>query len=476
MIDHRLLVAFRSLKGELHPAVFAWTFVCWGLSGELSAEPAFRFQKRVELPEITEQELIAVPLDADVYEAVQDGFEDLRLIDADGRAIPFLLRTAAETRFQTRRQFRTVETRTARPLDDGGLEILLTLDDDDPPVNGVRLVSPLSDFEHRVRVFGSPDGEDWQLLTDDGLIFDYARFIDVRNDTIAVPETRQRHLRIVIDDVTADQESRLLELTRRLRGSDESERTERIAIDRRPFRVDRVEVWQDVRQQRIAAEKRTEIPVAGFHVEADRKSGRTIITIDTRREPLRTFTIETPTRNFSRRAAVEIPDIRSVPTNWRTIVSGPLAQFDFRDLQREDLSLDFPETRQRQYRLVIENRDSPPLEITGVMAEGTVKELVFFASPDSEPFLLYGDPHASAASHDTAAIAASLAEGYEPQPAALGPQSEHIRTPRPLRLADLLNNRWLLLGILALLATTLGWFLYQATQRLPPAQDPSDED
>ena len=72
--------------------------------------------------------------------------------------------------------------------------------------------------------------------------------------------------------------------------------------------------------------------------------------------------------------------------------------------------------------IVIDNRDSPPLDVTGVEAEGNVYELVFLASPDARHQLLYGAPRVEPARYDTAAIQTLLQEGFAPQRAELGPE------------------------------------------------------
>ena len=38
-------------------------------------------------------------------------------------------------------------------------------------------------------------------------------------------------------------------MTRRLRGAEETERAEQIVIERRPFRIDRVDFWRNVKRE-----------------------------------------------------------------------------------------------------------------------------------------------------------------------------------------------------------------------------------
>ena len=95
----------------------------------------------------------------------------------------------------------------------------MTLADSDPQPNGLSLITPLKNFEQQVRVLTSTDGQLWEPPVAQTMIFDYSRFMDVRNDKVSFEPTARRHFRIIIDDVTAEQQSDLMELTRRLHGA-----------------------------------------------------------------------------------------------------------------------------------------------------------------------------------------------------------------------------------------------------------------
>lgn len=446
-----------------------------------AAQPhAFRFSREVRMGEIEREELVAVMLDADVYAHTRDRLPDLRLLDAAGREVPFLVEQATETRRQTVRNRWALQPESLTPLDDGGLQIELALDPRDPQPSGLTVETPLRNFEHRLRVFGSDDGASWELLVPDALIFDYSRFMDVRSREVRLPESGDRRFRVVIDTVTAEQESELMELTRRLRSDEEVERVERVLRERRPFRIDRIAFWRDVVEERVTGPATRHYPVAWFHTEHDPERKQTIVTVAMRREPLTAFHLETPSRNFTRRVQVERPETRGVRTEWRRIGEATLSRFAFRELQREQLEVTFPETHSERYRLVIDNRDDPPLELTGLRAVGNVYRIVYFAAPEGEYRLVYGSAEVPSPQYDTTALAASLREGYEPVAAELG---EVVESPVMRPAADfraLLNNPLALIVVVCVLVAVLGWVLYAAARRvdtLPaePSERTSDE-
>jgi hypothetical protein len=462
--------------------VLATLIILGGGAADAQSSPddRFEFSKPIVMPPIEESEMIVVALGDDVYDATNDDFSDVRLLDKAQTLTPFLIRSAGESRIDTQRQSLKIEKQTARPMEDGGLEIILTLEKDQPAITGLRLVSSLRNFEHRVRVDASPDGTQWTPIAEDGLIFDYSRFIDVRNDSVTFAAASERSIRIVIDDVTAEQESRLLELTRSLRQGEQQSLTERFSVDRRPFRVDAVEIWSDIPRRVIDAIKRVPVEVASVEVDHDADRRVTTVAFETRRQPLTRVTLRTESKNFNRPVRLEVPPENATSTRWRTVTSGVLSSLEFKSLAKNELSLSFPESRHARYRLVIENGDNPPLDVQGVAADASVKEMIFLAAPKSEWAIIYGNPKAKMPGYDVAVIRQALSQGFESVPATLGPQSPYIAATGPMTWRDLANNRWLLLGVISVLVVTLGWVLYQAAGRVerlvdgePPAGPPS---
>jgi len=439
-------------------------------------EPGFQFMRPVKLPSLEQEELISVPFDSAVYDATQAGLEDLRLRNDAHEAVPFLVRQRKTARTQTVRRKWTAETMTAQPLDEGGLEIHVTLDRDDPAPNGLTLVTPLDNFEKRIRVETSADGQTWQEVAQSTL-FDYSRYVDVRKDSVSFPKTDRRHVRIRIDNVTVDQESQLLELTRQLEGAKEINRQERVTIRRQPFRIDKVEFWQDRTKKVAESAVQQTYPARRVRIETLSDRQRTAIRFDMQEEPLTTLTMETSERNFSRRAIVEVEEVDGVQRKWRTLAEATLTRIDFKDLQREQLSISFPEIRKRTYRILIENRDSPPLNITGIRAQGNVYEAIFLARPERSYHLVYGDSDRKPARHNTQVLEELLEKNYTPRSAELGEQQPHATSEETddFEWLAILNNRMLLLALIGVLVLVLGASLYRASRRLddtPPTPPP----
>jgi hypothetical protein len=416
--------------------------------------PLYRYTKPIEMPAFSVDELFSVTLDDDVYSATRDNYPDIRvqLTDPAGELseVSYTLRRASTTKSETSRHYFAAKNPSIKTLPDDALEITLELDKDDPQPQGIRILTPLDNFEQRVRIFSSPDGKDWKPVGDEG----------------------------VIDNVTQELESQLLELTRRLQAGVEEHRDERLVIQRRPFRINHLEFWNDIEQHHVSGDLKAAYLLSSFKSENDTKEKQTLLTFDSRREPLTSFQLETKSNNFSRQADVQIEHTSGKETSWQTIGSATISRLAFGKLNRDEVTITFPETRAEKYRIVIHNRSSAPLAIDGVTAKGNEYQLVFLASPpaktdgaDAKPAnyeLRYGSETAAAPDYDVAAITASLSDGYQPKPVTLGKQIEVAIEPLTDSFSPrkLLNDGRVLGGIAVVLVAALAWGLYHAGRRL----------
>jgi len=186
--------------------------------------------------------------------------------------------------------------------------------------------------------------------------------------------------------------------------------------------------------------------------------------------------VQTSEKNFSRKASVQVRDMTGNREGWRNLTTATLSRIDFKNVNQESLTIHFPETRAMDFRLVIENQDSPALQVTGVEAQGNVYELVFLAgdSPADQAanakYGLYGGDMFKPLQLDTAAIQSLVNQKLESLAASLGDaiKSPDIPTapPSEFKWADLLNNKPVLFSVIGVLVLALGWGLFKAAQRV----------
>lgn len=432
----------------------------------------FRYRKPIDRGAARNESLVACALDSDIFAATRDGFPDLRVFSDSGIETPFEIERVSETREQLVRQTHTPKVLELKE-EGNSIDVRLQLDKDVPPAEGISIVTPLKDFERKVRVFGSADGTEWALLKE-AVVFDYSRYMDVRNTEVALPVNAARQLKVVIDNVTDEKESPYLELTRSVKGGEVSQRQERVELLRRPFRMDRISTWHNVKQKQLQQAKTASYPPVRFSVENDADKKQTRVGVETRREPLTSFTLETPSRNFHRRITVEVP----APTaprpgakpesTWNQIAAASISRIGLQKADHEHLKIAIPESRQNRYRLVIHNEDSPPLEITGVAANGVVYRLVFLAQQNQSYQVAFGSASMATPAYDATTVLAALRRDNAPIDTPLGPRTEAAGFAEPAApgIRGLFNN-WIFLGsMIGLMVVVLGWTLFRAGRRI----------
>lgn len=433
----------------------------------VAEDASFRFSRPIQAESPAQEELFAVPLDSDVYAATSDSFPDVRVFDAEDKLVPFLIRVVSETRTEKVRKVWAAKDPALKPLENNGMEIRIALKAEDPSPLGLSFATPLQNFEQQVRVFATADGIESPLV-DGALIFDYSQFMDVRRTEVTLPPTTAREFRIVVDALTADQESQLLELTRSLRGDAEDGRTETTTIQRRPFRIDQIDLWTEQAEEIRQVDIVRPWPVTDVKVTQDAEQKQTLVELESLSEPLTKLTIITSSKNFSRHVQVQVEDDSGAGPKWKTIADTTVSQFQLRDFQEEHLTISLEETRCSRLRLLLDNRDSPELTIEGIEAVGHQHEVVFLGKPDQETRLVYGSDVAEPPKHDTVALTTALAKGIRPVPAKLGVQAAIVNSGsgQSVHMKSLLNNPLALGAVIGVLVIALGWGLFQASRRI----------
>jgi hypothetical protein len=347
------------------------------------------------------------------------------------------------------------------------LDVLIRLDPNAPAADGLSIITPLTNYERRVHVYGSNNGADWTPLVAGRLVFDYSRYMDISNRDVSLPKNSYRHLKVSVADIVQARESPFLDLTRKYRGG-ETERTEKTVLERRPFRMDRIELWQQRQEKLSENERKADYKVAWWRAEKDAASKSTVVYVATRREPLTELTVETSSRNFSRSAVLQTPVTHGVRTEWVDLGRGQLSLVNFGGYHKETLSIFFSERREAQYRIVIHDADSPPLKITGVTARGNVYRALFLAAQSETYHLCYGSDEADPPQYDAAAVLGPLRQG---QAATEGWLGEEMLVPTVgesavLTVRRIVNNPAFFGVVIVVLVGVLGWALFRAAKRI----------
>jgi hypothetical protein len=322
---------------------------------------------------------VVITLDQAVYEGARSDLGDLRVLEAGGAEVPYLVeRVADEVRGEARRPaiFNRRFTR--------GRWVEATLDFGAPTLKSELTLGLSGDnFRRRVKVEGRTKRDtDWSTLTDSAYVFAVPGPSPARYETIALAENNFPLLRVTV-----------------FHGPDD------------PERIEIGDAWSRRAQRR----RPREVPLSPRLTRTEDAAAReTILTLDlgARHQPFRGVRLDVSDATFFRGALVEArvdPPLgaageKGAPLAWRYLGEGGLYRYEDEGERRESLRLEVA-GRERVLRLRIRNRNDRPLAVGQVTALVPVERLAFEARPGERYRLRYGDPRASSPSYDLARTA-----------------------------------------------------------------------
>jgi hypothetical protein len=409
-------------------------------------------------------ELGRFDLDETMLSALDDGMGNLRVVDDNDREVPYLVRVRMSDKPITRESDIATETVSLSPLGSNRIEIIVRRAPTEkvnraPSV--VDLGSTLSNYEKLVTVSGSDDKQTWETLASGQPIFDYSRFMAVRNTRIEIKPVARAFYRIEVSNIAESKESPFVQITRRKEGGEPRWEDESLSFQRQDFRIEKIRILERV------TETVRQSPVTGPYsalnvsVAEDPRHQETIVTFETRRVPVGAIVIRTDDANFNRPIIVEAfgaagGDAAAMASGEkRPLRTATLTRIRVGSFSRDDTTVELdPPARCLRYRLAIRNFDSPPLRIAGVDLRGPVYEAVFLTSARGPLRVFYGGRGIDAPRYDIAeAVQHAYATGTPPY--ALGAQQENLRFKPSAGLR--MDGRKIMVAAVVLMVAALAW-------------------
>jgi hypothetical protein len=388
-------------------------------------------------------------LTPEVFDKAREDLGDLRLIDGNGREIPYALRVR---RTQVRPEEVQATTFNQAGNPDGSAESSLDLGPKPPENRSLTVETDGANYRRRARVEGSDDRTNWRALTDDAPLVNLRvgdQAIDAR--TITYPASRFRYLRVRVFPDKA--------------GGDKPN-------------PPRVQVWRAVEKQGedvtipVTISPREPIPTPGGPGSAWYLS-----VPDGRGGDLETYwerlSFDVANTDFSRSYYVEAADPK-VPFRQARLGEGTWQAVG----EPASLLAALTEVRARRLRLVvIDNRD-PPLRLQGARSTTAVRQLVFTPPTDWAPpiRLYFGNPNAEAGRYNDYVAALPAVLDPAPTRVALGTRGEAVafqRNPDYREPPKPFTERfpWLIYVVLSMAGLTLLGILTYLARRAVARHD-----
>ena len=373
---------------------------------------------------VTEQARVySVPLAAEFYRAAQPGFDDLRLIH-DGAEVPYVLETLTGAEEEQELRPRILD-RAVAPR--AGLQ--LTLDLGRPLLhNRLRIATELKNFRIKVRVETSGDGHNWAVARADGTVFDFSesgRSIAVLD--VSYPASTRRFVRATFfgwTDTNAVSDAWLMHYS------------------------ERATSWQA-------------LGAASFRRSEEEK--RSLLELDLGATPptLGRLRFATGGEWFHRSCEVEASDDG---VEWSTVAQGAL----YRLPEGSSDTVQFPERRQRHWRVRIFNGDDKLLVVRTIFLEAVERRLKFVSTSAGEYLIYCGNPDARRPVYDLAMILAqSGAAAAAVQNAGSLQDNPLFQPPQPPQPPWSERHRWLLYAIVAAAILGMGWITVRLLIKVP---------
>ena len=319
--------------------------------------------------EIAAPGLVKLSLPTDTLDAARPALEDLRLYDATGNELPFLIEHPAPAG-------KVVQNAKSFQVSLNNSSTVITLETGvTQPLDGVTLETPAGNFIKAVRVEGSTDGSSWEPLAQGQPIF--RQQFGASQLRVSFAAGSWRWLRLTVDD-------------RRLQ-----------AI---PFTG--AQIFAAAAE--VVPSETTTVTIT----ERDENPGETRLTLNLGAANLdvAAVKIETDEPLFTRSVTLAVPRITDLGIFEQTVSQGLIYRVA---VEGQSASANFSvpletQVHSRELIMLIKNDDSPPLSISAVRVERRPVYLVFLARSAGTFHLLTGNKFCAAARYDLAALGDNL--------------------------------------------------------------------
>ncbi|HKG59482.1 MAG TPA: DUF3999 family protein [Pyrinomonadaceae bacterium] len=308
-------------------------------------------------PEKTDGQIydLAVPLP--VMDRASTDLADLRLFDSANREIPYAIRIRREVDEKREIPARLFNHGYAGPSTS---EVSVDLGENPGEHNEIDIETYGANFRRQVVVEGSDSGREWRMLSNDGVIFNFASQNNVaESQKVSYPTSRYRYLRVKVsrDPMTDDETPQV--------------------TSAKVMMVVREKGWLST----------WNVPVPSYQLQRNQGAHATVWTLDLGgRIPCDRLSIEIEDDSFSRPFQVESIDD---PQNVRLLASGDLNRHSGEETKPLVIYFD-KEAVVRKLRLQITDYSNPTLSITSINASAPARQLVYeMKAPAALPLRLF---------------------------------------------------------------------------------------
>ncbi len=327
-------------------------------------------------------------LTPEIYNASRPDLGDIRLIDNDGRQIPYVLTKPEDVTQSVKYSPKIINRSTSREK-----AAMVTLDFGKQVLkNRIEVQTGGNNFRRPVKVEGSNDNIEFFTVVETAYVFAISQ--QRRFSRIDLPPNDYRYLRITVTSMAEEIQSPVIDNV--LASKYESKLAERQSV-----KMSQLEHSEDEKTKSsiytydLAYQQ---LPISEINLEIADNTFYRYVTLEGR---------DTTTRKVQIDSEDNRQRFREVEVEWKRIISGTIYRYpDTSDKKCEKLTLSIsPGTRVYKFlRLTISNYDDRPLTLNSTSAKMIAHNIIFESQDSTAPVLYVGSQSAGMPRYDLSRI------------------------------------------------------------------------
>jgi hypothetical protein len=455
-------------------ALPAWPRELWAANPPLASQE-YAFSTNINGP-LQQDVLYVFPLSGEILARADKSLSDIRLFDSSGQETPLVI---IKNVIPPKPEQWVALKPTGYDEEDGVRSILIAKPKDVGPIRGIGLDVSGKNFQLDAEVFSSPDKLVWTSLRK-GTVYD-SPDVNLRKLTLEFAQTDAPFFLLHLWEERS--KPKLPTIRNCQYGTPTEASHSGLGL---PFKLNGILVMTEAKQEGRA--QFDEMRLTQFQVASANR--QTTVEFSTAL-PLEKISIKANDTFYQRQATIWGRDQESVSSaakrrpnketsengpereGFRLVGQGVLRNSKIIDQNTSQDALTCAPGKNDLWRIVIEDKDSPPLNISEIRLSWT-QPLAFFIAKDTSGYTLrFGQPKAQPPVYD---LGKSVTQGnwwtLSAVPATLGPITENATAPRT-RSARIDPPSWLLTALTLTLSLGMGVWILRLLRAAPKPKDDS---
>jgi len=339
-----------------------------------------------------------IALESSILEKCRPDLMDLRLVDSEGRSVPYIISDglgSEEPEPFPARIFRVARKQGAWTdiWTDMSAKVL---------TRGVLVQTSTRDFVRRIEIRGSDNGKESYVIRVDGLIADIPNPMPIRTLAVFYPAHNFQYLHIRIIDE-----------------------------DKPPLKIEGVLCYPPVGEDVLS--RAVDARIVENHGNPGTGTTTVVADLGERRFPATSLRISSPTKEFAKKVTVfGAPSASS--DAWKTLHEGSVFRLAREDASEETLGVRFNPTALRFIKLQLSGKGTAPVAVERLSITGTVRLMVFNHQRGREYRLYYDGPQTPRPAIDTGMTSIKMAQvAAGSDQIRLGPEQRNTPPPKPVQ-------------------------------------------